>query len=164
MNIKYLLPILIFFAITISTASGQSGGTKKIVIAIERAGGYGRYPAYSAQIFEDGTVTYNGKYFVGVVGDRSHKITKEKLAELIKAFEDIKYFSLKDEYRYNGQGMTLSDHQTTITSYTKNGKTKKVIDYAFAPAELEKLEQKVDETAQLYRYIATPKRPAHKST
>jgi|SRR5436190_16339442 len=154
MNFKLFILALFLVGIVASIVSGQASEKKKVVITIERQACYGRCPIYSAQIYADGTVIYNGKDFVKVIGERSHKIKKDKLERLIKAFEDIKYFSLKDEYRYNENGLTITDQPTTITSFSYKGKTKKVINYAFAPAELEKLELKIDEIADVYIYIA----------
>ena len=69
-----------------------------ILITIERGACFGSCPIYSAQIYADGTVVYVGKDYVKTTGERRFKISQDRVQALIKEFERIDYWSLKDKY------------------------------------------------------------------
>ena len=148
------LVLLTLFIVGLSfDAEAQKTIDNPIVITIERTACFGSCPVYSAQIYADGTVNYEGKDFVKITGKKQHKISKEKLNDLIKEFEQAKYFTLKDKYASDENGMSLTDQPTTTTSFTLNGKQKTVVNYYYAPKELEKLENAIDLLAGLYEFI-----------
>ncbi len=124
-----------------------------LLITIQRDHCFGDCPVYSAKIYADGTVVYDGKEFVKTIGERRHKISKENIQALIKEFERVGYWSLKDEYRYDEQGRSITDQPTTITSICLNGKKKRVVNYYFAPRKLDELEERIDSLAGLYQFI-----------
>ena len=120
-----------------------------VVITIQRSSCYGYCPVYSAQIHADGEVVYVGKSDVKEVGERRFKISQEKVQQLIKAFEQVDYFSLKDRYDTGENGMTVTDLPTTTTSICLDGKKKRVVNYYGAPKKLAELEHKIDVIAGL---------------
>ena len=119
-----------------------------IVITMERSACFGSCPVYSVKIYADGSVVYIGKEFVKEVGERRFKITPERVQQLVKEFEKIDYFSLKD--RYDAE---VTDLPTTTTSICLDGKKKKVVNYFGAPQKLDELEDKIDSLAGLYRLL-----------
>lgn len=125
----------------------------QIVITIERTSCFGDCPVYSAQIHADGTVVYVGKRNVKEIGERRFKIPQERIQELIKEFQRVNYFSLKDKYETDENGMSVTDMPTTTTSICVDGKKKTVVNYYFAPKELDALEDKIDSLAGLYKYL-----------
>lgn len=131
----------------------QKKSDSEILFTIERKACFGTCSVYSAQIYADGTVVYEGEEFVKVKGKKQHKISEDKVKELIKAFEKIKYFLLKDKYEANENGISMTDLPTTITSISLKGKQKKVVNYYCAPKELDELENLIDKIAGLYEYI-----------
>ena len=144
--------VLLLFSFC-SSALAQNQSRSKILITIKREACFGSCPIYSAEIYTNGTVVYHGEDFVKVKGEQRHKITRDTIADLIKAFERINYFSLKDSYEFDQKGMSMTDLPRTTTSIFLNGKTKKVIDYYSAPKELVALEDLIDKLAGLYEYI-----------
>ena len=148
-----LLSTLFVIVLNLSAVAQQKSDSK-IIITIEKEACFGSCPVYSAQIYTDGTVLYEGKDFVKVTGKKQHKISEEKVKELVKAFEQIKYFSLKDKYESDENGMSVTDQPTTTTTISLNGKQKKVVNYYCAPKELEELENTIDRIAGLYEYIS----------
>ena len=135
------------------SAMSQSQNGKDILITIERGGCFGECPVYSATIFSDGTVVYDGQHFVKVEGTRTHKIAKERIEKLITAFEKAGYFDLKNEYRVDENGISVTDMPTTTTSFNYNGKRKQVVDYYHSPKKLIDLETEIEELAGLFEYI-----------
>jgi hypothetical protein len=130
-----------------SVASASNKCEHDIVITMVREVCFGACPVYSVQIYADGTVIYVGKENVREIGERRFKISAEKLRGLIKEFERIDFFSLRDRYDIDENGMSVTDQPTTTTSICLNGKKKKVVDYCYAPKELVELEDKIDTIA-----------------
>lgn len=127
------------------------------VIKLERTSCLGSCPVYTVEIFEDGTVIYTGKDFVTTRGRRISEIPAWEVGRLVNAFHAINYFSLNDEYveRQNPDGTVtvISDLPSTITTLTINGKSKTVLDYAFAPEELVELEREIDRAVNTHRWL-----------
>lgn len=119
-----------------------------VVITIERTACFGACPAYSLEIAGDGTVTYQGRQFVRVIGKATAKISPEAVQQLAAEFERIHYFDLQNIYTAR-----ITDLPTTTTSIRIGGRFKKVVDHYGAPDELEKLEDRIDEVAGSDRWI-----------
>jgi hypothetical protein len=144
--------IAIFLVLLVNPCLAQKSDSE-ILITIERKACFGSCSVYSARIYTDGTVIYNGVDFVKVIGEKRYKIAEERVKRLLEAFEKADYFSFKDEYRFDENGMSVTDQPTTITSIVLNGKKKQVINYYKAPKELEKLETAIEFLADLDRNI-----------
>jgi len=149
----FLLSTLAFFGFS-ANVEAQKKSDSEVLITIERGACYGTCPIYSAQISGDGTVIYSGIENVKVKGKKRFKIPKAKVQELVKAFESINYFSLKDKYETDENGMRIADLPPVTTSISLKGKTKKVIHNYGAPKELRELENKIDEAADLKKLIS----------
>lgn len=150
--VLFSLSVILAFAPYLSVQAQQKI-EPEILITIERNSCFGSCPAYSAQIYADGSVVYVGVSNVKVEGEKRFKISETKVKELIAAFERANYFSLKDKYDSDEDGMSLTDLPTTITSISLKGKQKKTVNYYCAPKELKKLENFIDEAAGLNEYI-----------
>lgn len=115
-----------------------------LVITLERTACYGTCPVYKLTITGDGTVTYVGRDFVTVKSEQTASLGTAQIQDLISAFDQANFFSLRDNYTdYN-----ITDNPSAITSITFNGKTKTVNHYygdTSAPQELFDLESKIDE-------------------
>ena len=112
-----------------------------VEITLERTGCYGTCPVYSVTIHSDGTVIYEGKHFVRILGIQTYTIPEESVTELVGMFYEINYFSLHDRY-----DVSVTDLPTVITSITIGNETKRVSNYANAgPPRLYELESKIDE-------------------
>ena len=129
-------------------------------ITLERTRCYGFCPSYALKISATGKVTYEGRASVKLAGSAESSISQEKLAELISAFEKINYFDLKATYETPNDGCKdwVTDGPTAITSLTINGRSKSVRHYSGCRgiavlAELEKLEQAIDDAANTGQWI-----------
>ena len=145
--------VLIGIGFMISFVSAAQQCENNVVITIERSRCYGYCPAYSAQIHADGEVVYVGKSDVKEMGERRFKISHEKVQQLIKAFEQVDYFSLKDKYDADENGITVTDLPTTTTSICLDGKKKRVVNYFGGPKKLAELEHKIDLIAGLDKLL-----------
>lgn len=149
-NATILILLLVSFC---PGAIAQTKPASQIVITIKRETGLACSLDYAAEIYADGTVVYHGEACVKVVGEKRHTITADRLAQLIKAFEQANYFTLKDTYDVDETGHSYTDLPRTTTSISLNGKYKKVVDYLCPPKGLVALEDLIDKLAGLYEYI-----------
>jgi hypothetical protein len=131
-----------------------------LVITLERTRCYGFCPSYVLKISANGKVTYEGRASVKLVGSAEASISQEKLRALITAFEKINYFDLKAAYETPNDGCKdwVTDGPTAITSLTINGRSKSVRHYSGCRgiavlAELDKLEQAIDDAANSQQWI-----------
>jgi hypothetical protein len=112
------------------------------IISIERTACFGSCPDYKLTIYGNGSVIYEGRNFVAVEGIRTGTVAPEDVRALVKHFNDINYFSLRDKYVDQ-----VTDLPTTTTSIRIDGQFKQVVDYYGAPEELKQLENRIDEVA-----------------
>jgi Domain of unknown function (DUF6438) len=145
--------LLAFILISCFDSTAQQQEYSDLRITIQRDYCFGSCPVYSAIILGDGTVIYKGKDFVQVKGERRYKISKEKVKQLVDEAIRMNYFSLKDSYTEDEQGMSYTDLPSTTTSIRMNGRSKQVYNYYGAPKELSQFQNKIDETAGLTRFI-----------
>lgn len=94
-----------------------------ITITLERNMCKGTCPYYSLLIFWNGTIIYNGKEFVNVLGHQVSEIPPERVGELVKKFYKANYFSLEDLY----DNIIITDQPTVNTSISINGKYKNIL-------------------------------------
>jgi ankyrin repeat protein len=125
---------------------------KSLRITLSRSACYGRCPAYSVAVQGDGLVTFRGGSFVLITGTHHGQIAPEAVKNLLGAFRQADYFSLKDEYVDR-----VTDNPTYKTSITFDGQTKQVVDYvgleAGMPDMVKQLEDSIDQLAGTGKWI-----------
>jgi hypothetical protein len=122
-----------------------------LLITLERTACFGTCPSYSLAIYGNGTVQYQGLYFVAVKGNQTATISPEDVQMLLNRANEIGYFDLEDEY-----SGPVTDLPTYITSITVNDTTKRIVDYAGAPDSLRQFENMIDEIAGSHRWVKCP--------
>lgn len=121
----------------------------QIVIRLSRGSAMGGV-SYEVSLYEDGTVVYDGKRFVGASGVRKENIGPDKVRELAKAMEQAGYFELDDGYYPND----VFDGDFVLT-YVKSGQREKEIvrhTAVFIP-ELISLENLIDTTTDSQKWV-----------
>lgn len=124
----------------------------KVIISLERTACFGSCPIYKTTIYENGTVVYEGRAYVGARGIRKANIGADAVQQLVTEISNTGYFLLQDSY--NEQ--MWSDGPTIITYVKIGGKEKQIEHYALAkndPDELNRLEKLIDDTANSRRWI-----------
>ncbi|WP_223653607.1 DUF6438 domain-containing protein [Hymenobacter psoromatis] len=71
------------------------------VLVFQRTPCYGTCPAYTATIFADGRVEYEGQRFVPVVGKRTLSLPPTKVAALLAEAQRIGFSQLDERYAGN---------------------------------------------------------------
>lgn len=148
-----LIPCLLILLLSLTPrVEAQQKSESDLLITINRTGCFGDCPAYSARIYADGTVVYVGVYSVKEIGERRHKISQGAIQALIKEFQRLDYWSLKDSYEADEQGRGETDQQITTTSISLDGKKKQVVNI-YGPKRLDELEERIDSLAGLYSLL-----------
>jgi hypothetical protein len=121
-------------------------------ITLNRTGCYGTCPAYQVVIHGDGSVDFNGRDFVLIVGNHHAKISTQQVHELASAFKRSDYFSLNNEY-----ATFVTDCPTYTTSISFDDVTKTVGDYmgteSGMPDAVQDLEEEIDSIARTDKWI-----------
>ncbi len=166
-----LVPLAVLALVigAIGCEGGNGGGTatptpttddlSSLVITLERTVCFGACPVYELTIYGNGTVVYEGRQFVRVVGTRTTIISEEKVRQLVSEFDRIDYFALSDSY----EDYMVTDLPFAITSITIDERTKTVRHYhgdLSAPEELTELENRIDEIVDSKRWtVRLPEPP-----
>jgi ankyrin repeat protein len=124
---------------------------KSVRITLERTECFGSCPSYRVELRGDGTVLYEGRYFVAIEGQHRATVAQENVRDLVKEFRDADYYSLPDEYITN-----VTDSPTYLTSITIDGRLKTVKDYVGLemgmPTAVSDLEKSIDRLAGTERW------------
>lgn len=160
MNLRRAL-IAFFGALAITACapvanSASEGGP--VMITLQRTVCFGFCPAYTVSISGDGAVVYNGERFVNVTGEQRAQIPAADVQRLIARFDKIGFDRLRDEYRAN-----VTDLPTYTVTLTRNGRTKRVVDYggmsAGMPESVRQLQDEIDRTANTARWVLRDGQP-----
>ncbi len=141
-----------------------------LLITFERKGCFGSCPDYKLTINANGKVEFQGRQYTQIKGLAKGEIKKEQVKELLKEFENIKFFSLPNYFTY-GKGScetVVTDMPSAIVSIRINKKRKKVFHYLgcfqnteppfkIFPEKLYNLENKIDEIVETKRWIGEQK-------
>ena len=138
-----------------STALAPMPDVPDALIQMRRAGcAFDKCPVYSVSIFGDGTVAYDGRLNVGVVGTRKGKISPDQLNQLISALDSMDFLDLPPE------GCVCSDAtgQQMVTLDYRPGSVQKTVIHDSgcwsAPPAMAMLEQSIDRTAGVEQWVA----------
>lgn len=124
----------------------------QVIISLQRTTCFGTCPSYEITIYENGTVVYEGRDFVGAIGTRKTNIGEEKVQQLVAKIESIGYFSLQDNYVE-----VMATCNSSAITYVKIGEKEKRISHYNgdfnAPGELFSVEEAIDEMVNSRQWI-----------
>jgi len=129
-----------------------------VQITLNRTVCFGFCPAYTVTISGDGQVRYEGRRFVNAVGERTATIAPADVERLVARFDEIGFDHLQDEYR-----APVTDLPTTTITLTRNGRTKRVVDYggvsAGMPQAVRELQAEIDRVAGTAQWVLRDGQP-----
>lgn len=132
----------------------QIKSTAGVVMKLSRTICYGTCPAYNVEIHGDGSVIYSGESFVVVTGTHRDHLSVEQVEELIEAFRNTDYFSLRDGY---SPAVPVTDGARYTTSFRVDQLEKSVGDYfgneGGMPQAVTDLEEAIDRIADTKKWI-----------
>ncbi len=100
------------------TPSAQAGP----VLVFQRTPCYGTCPAYTATVFADGRVEYEGQRFVPVLGKHTLRLPPATVADMLAAAQRINFSQLEERYSRN-----TSDLPATIITVHPAGQPAKSV-------------------------------------
>lgn len=138
----------------VDSAADQTPAT----ITLTRGVCFGFCPDYTVTIASDGQVSYVGRSFVNVVGERHATIPAGDVTRLLARFDEIGFTQLRDEYRAQ-----VTDLPTYIVVLERNGQRKSVLDYggvsAGMPRAVRDLQDEIDRVANTGRWVLRDGQP-----
>ncbi|HEX3673262.1 MAG TPA: DUF6438 domain-containing protein [Rhizomicrobium sp.] len=162
----FLLAAIAVLVLSLVPKLGEYGPHKRfpevrnwesVTIRLERSLCYGTCPSYSVELHGDGTVLYDGRDCVAIMGPRTGHVPAAAVVGLVQQFRNADYFSLKENYV-----ASITDGPTFRTSIGFDGHSKSVGDYlgesAGMPAAVEALERAIDKTTGTDRWVWGGKR------
>ena len=152
MTIMRALGALFAAIVLASCASAPSPQHGPAQITLQRTACFGFCPDYTVTIDEAGEVRYEGRRFVSAVGVRDAVIPREDVQRLLARFDEIGFERLRDESRAQ-----ITDLPSTIVTLTRNGRTKRVVDYGGTsvgmPESVRGLQAEIDRVAGTARWV-----------
>jgi hypothetical protein len=97
---------------TVSTIPINTGPNDTVLV-FQRTPCYGTCPAYTATIFRNGKVSYNGERFVPVTGQHAFSIDQPSVMAMLEKARSINFNSLEHTYRAGATDLPA----TIITTY-----------------------------------------------
>jgi hypothetical protein len=130
------------------------------VITLQRGGCEKRCAVYKVIVFADGTVIYDGQYYVRKTGVVRDKVAGEQVRKLVDDFQAAGFFDLKDDYGEATKERCAeirSDGPLAIMTVVSGGRSKSVThDHRClgpGPSQLRDLEDRIDKLANTVRWI-----------
>jgi len=160
-TVRQVVVLFSAFTIVVSLAVGcyslvHPNDLSSVSVTLKRTACYGWCPVYSVAIHGDGLVEYLGEFRVDVPGPQTAQIPPERVTNLLKEFDGIHFFDLKEKYFE-----ACTDMPTAIISILVDGRNKEVSNYyggcegakAGPQVDLEKLAEQIDSAAGTRRWI-----------
>jgi hypothetical protein len=139
--------LLLASTLSFSSLQGQTS-TASPVVTLKRTHCFGTCPIYELSVFADGTVQWSGEQYVGTVGKASATLSKQQVDDLIQTLAASRFSTFQNSYKSQ-----VTDLPTTFLTFTYDGVTKTVEDYAFGPDELHHLELLVEQIGNSHRWL-----------
>jgi hypothetical protein len=154
--VRLTLALFLSLILTSGADATAPDATAIDTITLERTACFGTCPVYKLIVRRNGTVSYDGKQFVKVSGQRSRRISRARFQQLAREIEKINFFSFKDEYLSkampDGSIRVVTDLPTTITTVQTGAVRKTVRNYYGDPPELAQLETLIDKLTESARW------------
>lgn len=139
-------------ALSLGCAPSYAEPPQPVEIVLSRSVCFGFCPDYTVRISGEGEVVYDGRAFVNVRGEARARIAPAEVAALLARFDAIGFERLRDHYHAN-----VTDMPTFTLTLTRNGHSKRVIDYAGTlagmPESVRALQDEIDRVAGTARWV-----------
>ena len=149
----------LFVIIAAVSAFAQAAIPADTVITLRRGACEMRCAVYDLSIQADGSVVYDGRYYVRRTGRVKARVARKGVRRLIDEFQKIGFFSLKDEYTASPDDcVSLLEEAPRATISIVMGKRAKTIVHNHrcvgkVSSELTRLEDAIDAVAKSVRWI-----------
>lgn len=138
-----------------SPSSSSASSAPERVVSLSRQVCFGMCPIYDVTLFDDGTLTYEGKEYVKIVGSKTKRLDRATIARVKKALRDSGIHAL-DVHCCDCQDMT--DHPTAVIGFAAGGQWKTIVDYhgcGKTPRPVRELEETLDTLLGTAEFVGT---------
>jgi hypothetical protein len=112
-------------ALLLAACGGAPGSVPSdFVVSFDRGPCFGTCPVYTLTVSANGTVDYNGAYFVLAQGNQTASLTPSEVRKLHQAVLDADFFSMDDRYEVGA-----TDLPSILTTVSMSGQSKSVYHY-----------------------------------
>ena len=124
-----------------------------LLVSLNRTPCFGSCPAYTVEIFQDGTVKYKGSGYVKRIGFFTATADADFIAQIMKQAETVNYKGFQN--RYPAENVEIADLPQTI-SYVRMGKEGKLVQNKLdAPKELVAFERWLEKHIEGLKWTQT---------
>jgi hypothetical protein len=125
-------------------------------ITLDRTDCMGSCPSYAVTVSGDGSVTYNGRLFVEVTGEKTATVSLDDVRRLVAKVEEIGFFTLAVPTVASGNVCTATDipgYTTTVSLRTQQWQLAHCPSSGTESGGLKELEDLIDEVAGTSEWI-----------
>jgi hypothetical protein len=126
---------------SVTPAEEQAVAQDSLLYEYKRGACFGTCPIFNLKIYKSGYATYEGRNHVQMIGTYHSTMNAATLLKLAQVVDEIKYFSLKDEYDFEGIQDIPAVHSTVV----RDGVKKSIKNRYQGPSELKMLYAAFDE-------------------
>ena len=120
-----------------------------IFLYIEKTPCYGKCPTYSAYIYPNGDILFDGKRFVNKEGMHKGKLTIEDINALKTKIQEVNYFEFNDIY-----DSSVTDLPSTYTMINLEGRRKVIKSRHNVPETLRNFEKYINQLVLSYSWLS----------
>jgi hypothetical protein len=129
---------------------------KRITVALTRSDCFGQCPMYRLVLYDDGTLTYEGRTYVKVIGSATSVLDRERVVSVQRAIADSGVSSLQPDCC---NCVNVTDVPTVTIEFVSDGARKTVEHYTgcdAAPSWLRDFEDRLDVLLGSAQFVGSP--------
>jgi hypothetical protein len=115
----------------------------ELILSYEREACYGKCPSYFLQVYDDGTILFDGKRYTKQLGKIQLKTSKTQIAQLTDHIRQAALWQMAPTYPTNG--LRITDLPASYLTLRNATQEKKIANYYDAPTALVEFERYLDE-------------------
>jgi hypothetical protein len=141
-----------------SSTDASQGPADSVHVSLDRGPCFGACPVYTVTLEGSGAVLFEGRRFVADSGISTATVPRARVDSLVAALVAGGYFDFADRYRAGEPGCEqYATDLPSVTTEVRIGSRRKRIEHDHgcmeAPEALTALEERIDETAAVARWI-----------
>lgn len=149
MRVRFAIPIFLLGAVAAQTITPKNDFS----ITLQRTACMGYCPEYKLTISGDGSVRYEGAWYVRVKGLRQSKIPVESVQKLVQKLRD------EDFLRWEEEEMVCVDFPVTHVTATLDGQRKHVLEGCSTEGKVQELADEIDKMTGSKRWVGHVRTP-----
>ena len=151
---RQFLPLFAAAIALVGVSAAQSRSVPSdFSVTLQRTGCLGNCPEYQVTVLADGSVQYEGRWYVRAKGVRNKTIPPSTVERLVQSLRDEDFFDWEEK-----KTVCLDFPRVNIT-VTMDGRHKHVLEGCNEPGKILALADAVDRTARTKQWVGQASRP-----